>query len=99
MNNNDWIISRLGELIQEREVSRENEPENGIVFDKDIQALEAAIEILKSCEPVKHANWAICCEGYYPFCSACGEEPPGLEMSRYCPNCGRRMVTPERRKA
>jgi hypothetical protein len=45
------------------------------------------------------ANWIICCDGYYPFCSVCGEEPPGREMSRYCPNCGRRMVTPERRKA
>ena len=56
-------------------------------------------------QPVKNAaledtaHWIICCDGYYPFCSVCGEEPPGREMSRFCPNCGRRMVTPERRKA
>ena len=42
------------------------------------------------------ANWVICCDGYYPFCSECGEEPPGREMSRYCPNCGAKMVTRER---
>ena len=47
----------------------------------------------------KTAHWDISCDGYYPFCSVCGEEPPGREMSRYCPNCGRKMVTPKRRKA
>lgn len=44
----------------------------------------------------KTAHWDICCDGYYPFCSACGEEPPGREMSKYCPNCGAKMVTRER---
>lgn len=38
------------------------------------------------------AHWEICCDGYYPYCSECKEEPPGREMSKYCPNCGRKMV-------
>lgn len=42
------------------------------------------------------AHWDIACGSYTPFCSHCGKEPPGREMSRYCPNCGAKMVTRER---
>lgn len=38
------------------------------------------------------AHWEICCDGYYPYCSECKEEPQGREMTKYCPNCGRKMV-------
>lgn len=41
----------------------------------------------------KTAHWEINCDGYYPYCSACRKEPPGREMSRYCPQCGAKMVT------
>ena len=88
---NEQIIKQLSELIDDREA----------FYIKDIAALKAAIEFLKNAAPVKHeawtekkgdtANWIICCDGYYPFCSVCGEEPLGREMSRYCPNCGARM--------
>lgn len=109
MNDNGWIINQFEELIMHLECeltedfhldtdyAKESYPDDPLV--KDIQALEAAIEILKSYEPVKHAHWWINCDGYYPCCSACNSEPPGREMSRYCPNCGRRMVTPERSKS
>ena len=39
----------------------------------------------------KHAKWNISCDGYYPYCSNCKEEPQGREMTRWCPNCGARM--------
>lgn len=107
--NNEQIIKQLEELIDDRETFCISDPEHDEIYIKDIDALKAAIEFLKNTAPVKHgawtekkgntANWIICCDGYYPFCSVCGEEPPGREMSKYCPNCGRRMVTPERRKA
>ena len=41
---------------------------------------------------VKHGEWLICCDGYYPYCSECGYEPPwvqGRDMrTNYCPECG-----------
>ena len=37
------------------------------------------------------AHWDINCDGYYPFCSACGEQPE--KMTQYCGNCGARMIT------
>lgn len=106
---NEQIIKQLSALIDDREAFCISDPEHDESYIKDIDALKAAIEFLKNAAPVKHGawaekkgdttNWIICCDGYYPFCSGCGEEPPGREMSKYCPNCGRRMVTPERRKA
>ena len=41
----------------------------------------------------KTAHWDISCDGYYPYCSACRKEPPGREMTAYCPACGCKMVT------
>jgi Zn finger protein HypA/HybF involved in hydrogenase expression len=60
---------------------------------KDIEALQLGINAIEQAEKGETANWIISCDSYYPFCSECGEEPPGREMSRYCPNCGRRMIT------
>ena len=41
----------------------------------------------------KTAHWDINCDGYYPYCSNCREEPQGGKLSPYCPNCGAEMVT------
>lgn len=39
--------------------------------------------------------WIICCDGYYPYCSNCGYEPPWVHKTDmrtpYCPNCGAKM--------
>lgn len=37
------------------------------------------------------AKWEICCDGYYPYCSNCKNEPKNKEMTDYCPNCGAKM--------
>lgn len=34
------------------------------------------------------AHWYINPDGYYPQCSHCYSEPPGREMTDYCPTCG-----------
>lgn len=44
--------------------------------------------------PVRHGEWLICCDGYYPYCSKCGEEPyraNNRNLPKFCPNCGARM--------
>ena len=44
------------------------------------------------------AKWKINCDGYYPYCSNCGSEPPSGEMTLYCPACGACMGKDETRK-
>lgn len=41
--------------------------------------------------PVVHSKWEICCDGYYPYCKNCGEEPKSGKMTKFCPNCGANM--------
>lgn len=88
-------VEQLRDLIQDRR-SLMTDEEYSDIYERDIEALQLGIKAIEQAEKGETANWIICCDGYYPFCSVCGEEPPGREMSRYCPNCGRRMVTPER---
>ena len=35
-----------------------------------------------------HGRWEINCDGYYPYCSECKQEPPGRVMTDWCPCCG-----------
>jgi hypothetical protein len=68
------------------------------VFRNDVEALTLAHGALRLLELGEHlveheAHWDINCDGYYPFCSHCGES--ALKMSRYCPNCGCKMITRE----
>ena len=60
------------------------------------EAINAAYESIRSepaadVAPVIHSKWEICCDGYYPYCLNCKAEPPGREMTKYCPNCGAKM--------
>lgn len=45
----------------------------------------------KDGEPLKHAKWVICSDGYYPYCSNCNNEPPSKELTEFCPRCGAKM--------
>ena len=46
---------------------------------------------------VKHGEWRISWEGWYPYCSCCGEEPAfptsplREQLTPYCANCGAKM--------
>ena len=48
-------------------------------------------ETVADVQPVVHARWIICSDGYYPYCSECKHEPQGREMTKFCPNCGAKM--------
>ena len=37
------------------------------------------------------AEWIICSDGYYPYCSRCGEEPVERKMTDFCSHCGASM--------
>lgn len=57
------------------------------------EAVEIIEDICIKKEPAKndntvHARWEINCDGYYPYCSNCKNEPQGREMTLFCPNCG-----------
>lgn len=80
------IKGQLTELIEDRKSHLHRVKEEDYIYERDIEALEYAIERLDNI-----AHWDINCDGYYPFCSACGESP--MKMSKYCPNCGSRMIT------
>lgn len=41
----------------------------------------------------EQAHWEIDCDGYYPYCSNCRHEPEGRKMTKYCENCGAKMVS------
>lgn len=43
--------------------------------------------ILKA--PSLEAEWKINCDGYYPYCSGCGNSSE--RMTKYCSECGARM--------
>ena len=60
-------------------------------FDLPVESWNTRAE-----EPERVAHWNINCDGYYPYCSRCKSEPPGREMSKYCPSCGAKMITRRR---
>ena len=59
-------------------------------FSKCIKEAPAA-----DVETVRHGQWLINSDGYYPYCSECGEEPKSGIMTHYCPNCGANMMDKE----
>lgn len=40
-------------------------------------------------QPVKCGKWIVSSDGYYPYCSECGDRPP--KITNYCANCGTKM--------
>lgn len=38
--------------------------------------------------PVVRGRWEISCDGWYPYCPVCKEEPPGRTITPFCPMCG-----------
>ena len=56
----------------------------------DIEILDPELEKLLQ-RPNQHGRWLINPDGYYPYCSECGEEPQGRALTKWCPNCGAEM--------
>lgn len=43
----------------------------------------------------QEAKWEINCDGYYPYCTNCNNEPKSGLMTQYCPSCGAKMSNPK----
>lgn len=39
----------------------------------------------------ERGEWRINCDGYYPYCPNCNEEPKNGIMTNFCPHCGADM--------
>ena len=59
----------------------------------DIEMMKKMVEKLPAADValVVHSKWEICCDGYYPYCKRCRNEPQGRVMTQFCPNCGAKM--------
>lgn len=55
-----------------------------------LQDLENKIEDKEIVE-VKHGEWKISSDGYYPYCNNCKTEPKNGVLSKFCPECGAKM--------
>lgn len=55
---------------------------------REYDELRAENERLKEQLREKTARWEISSDGYYPYCSHCKQEPPGRELTPFCPLCG-----------
>ena len=62
-------------------------------YAKGFQAALLAVMSIPAAEvaPVRHGHWIINSDGYYPQCSECMSEPRGMEMTKYCGECGAKM--------
>ena len=53
------------------------------------------VKVMASClhysPSPKHGKWLISSDGYYPYCSWCGNEPENGKMKKYCADCGVKM--------
>lgn len=86
-------VEQLRDLIQDRRSLMKAE-EYSDIYKQDIEALQFGIKAIEQAEKGETAHWDINCNGFYPFCSHCGEA--ARHMSRFCPNCGYRLVTRKR---
>lgn len=87
----ETLENRLKHLLQSNAVRLYDEidPTDSGGYKRDISELDHLVFDSKREE--KTAHWDINTDGFYPFCSHCGEA--AQHMSRFCPNCGAKMIT------
>lgn len=78
------IISQLQSLRDSTAAYARGSDEE--IFRKDVEALDAAIELLS-----RSADWVFDSRTIVPRCSRCGEDAIAETVSPYCPNCGAKM--------
>lgn len=57
---------------------------------KLIRKLQAMVRAMRDGE-TKHGQWLINSDGYYPYCSVCGEESESGKLTNFCSRCGADM--------
>ena len=86
-------IKRESVLAKIDEFAKQNIAHGFPVDVFDIEMMKKMVEKLPAADvaPVVHSKWEICCDGYYPYCKRCRNEPQGRVMTQFCPNCGAKM--------
>ena len=89
----DEYIKRENVLAKIDEFVKQNIAHGFPVDVFDIEMMKKMVEKLPAADvaPVVHSKWEICCDGYYPYCKRCRNEPQGRVMTQFCPNCGAKM--------
>jgi hypothetical protein len=72
---------------------------NGVFYVNESNPLTSLDELInriftlpsEDVAPVVRGEWKINPDGWYPYCSNCGNEPKNGVMSDYCPDCGAYM--------
>lgn len=77
------LLDAIPTTVEDKQISLYGAIADFIIKVNTISAADVA--------PVVHSKWEICCDGYYPYCLNCKSEPPGREMTKFCPNCGAKM--------
>lgn len=60
--------------------------------------IHRALKCLEKCQlyipmrDCKYGKWLIHSDSHHPYCSICKEEPQNCVLTKYCPNCGAKMV-------
>ncbi len=97
-NTNDIVrVMEVNEAVrrirEHNRIHQSAEPRNSPIITEILESCARLLEDIEDgkLQYVKHAEWKINCDGYYPYCSNCINEPPGREMTDYCPNCGAKM--------
>ena len=89
----DEYIKRENVLAKIDEFVKQNIAHGFPVDVFDIEMMKKMVEKLPAADvaQVVHSKWEICCDGYYPYCKRCRNEPQGRVMTKFCPNCGAKM--------
>lgn len=87
----ETLEKRLKHLLQSEAVRLydETDPMVSGGYKRNISELDHLVFDSKREE--KTAHWDINTDGFYPFCSHCGEA--AQHMTPHCPNCGAKMIT------
>ena len=79
----DWLHQRIANKITEEMLNQ-----NLIKFT---ERYESGYYIMLG-EFGTEAYWLINPDGYYPYCSNCKNEPKSGTMTKFCPECGAKMI-------
>lgn len=84
----DKLLEVIGEEI---EYGEEYGGDNTSLINKGLKIAKRDIECAPTIEaqPVKRGKWIVSSDGYYPYCSECGDRPQ--KITNYCANCGAKM--------
>ena len=93
----DAVINDIGDMFTICYETLPNECGHHFIVEKELQTHLDFVRNLPAADvrPNVYAKWEISCDGWYPYCSNCKQEPQGRIMTSFCPNCGAKMEAKE----